>query len=440
MRRTSVLLATLALAAACDDGGSSITDAGPSDAPSADGDNQPDAAPAQVRVVVVDEAGPVAAVPVYFQDADGALVALQPTGADGVASVEMAAGGSVTALLPDPFNSAPRLATILAVAPGDVLRIRAPGAQLDVLLDLTIPADGTNGHYAVWTSCGSADVLIEPGSTVTFPVSLYGCGATTDFVVTADNGDGGPRSTFTATDVAVTNGQAVTLTGTYAAEVDGTLTYSNLGAGVSFMELGRAVVSSRGLLRQESLGVDVVAGVAAGTLTVPPLPAGLRLVASARGSEGSFSQHVVLEAPTAGDYTLDTTGLFLPVFTASASFDDATHAVTWTEATTGATPDLTFISLEISRSATKSSWTWDVVAPHDAAEVQLPVLPGAAAEYNAAAGDNTFIFGHLTAKVPGGYAAARPVALAIGSAEELAGGLTGRIVIEQQLLLFKRRR
>lgn len=440
MRRTLPLLPLLILAA-CDDGGGAITDAASIDTSMNDcGCVTTDAPDPMVTVQVLDTAGPLAGVPVYFLDGLGAPVAMSATDALGQAHAVMPTGGSVTAVMAD-AGFGDRLATALGVLPGDTIYVRARGGGADMLIDLTVPANGSNGHYMVDTTCGSADVLTEVGTTATFQVQLFGCGATTDFKVSADNGDGGPVSTFIATNVAVSDAAAVTLTGTYQPDTTVTQSYSNLPPPVSFVNGERAVVAARGSLWKTGVGLDVVAGAASGTFGVPVLGAtGPSLVAITTLNRNlGPSESRVLAHPADGDYALDATGVLLPPFIAGAQFDIATHTLAWTEDTTGATPDLTFASLQVDRSLLKQSWTWDVVAPHTATALVLPVLPGAAADYNPVATDDVFVNDHLTAALPGGYAVGRMYAHLATSFEHFASVLTGRLVIERQLILTKRR-
>lgn len=439
--RRSLSLIPLLILAACEDGGGAIVDAASIDATMNDcGCVSPDAPDPMVTVQVLDTGGPLAGVPVYFLDGLGAQVAMAPTDALGQAHAVMPTGGSVTAVMAD-TGFGDRLATALGVLPGDTIYVRARGGGTDMLIDLTVPADGTNGHYRVDTTCGSADVLTEVGTTATFQVQLFGCGATTDFKVSADNGDGGPVSTFIATNVAISDAAAVTLTGTYARDVDVTQSYSNLPASVSFLTGERALVAARGGMWTTSFGLDVVGGAASGTLAVPVVGAtGPTLVAITRVNRNlGPSESLVLAHPADGDYTLDAAGALLPSFTANAQFDIASHTLAWTEDATGATADLTFASLQVNRSLLKQSWTWDVVAPHAATSILLPVLPGAAADYNPIATDDVFVNDHLTAAVPGGYAVGRSYAHLATSLEHFASVLTGRLVIERQYIPTKRR-
>ena len=434
--RRSLSFLPLLLLAACDDGGGAIADAGSIDSPMNDCGCTGDAPDPQVTVQVVDDAGAVLGVPVHFLDNAGAQIAVVQTDALGQARAAMPTGGSITAVMTG-AGVGDRLATALAVQPGDTIFVRARGGGTDLTIDLTVPANGTNGHYMIDTPCGSSDTLTEAGATVTITMQLFGCGPTTDFKISSDDGDGGPVSTFVALGVPVSNAAAVTLTGTYAGDATVMHTYANLPTSVGFVTAGRAFAGGKGLVWSTSTGLDVVAGAATGSLSAPVLPAsGPGLVATTRVNRGvGFSDSLVLDNPVDGDYNLDATAVLLPAFTAGAGFDVATRTLAWTEEATGAAPDLTFASLQINRPSQKASWDWDIVAPHGAAQVVLPVLAGASADWNPIAGDDVWVNEHLTARVPGGYPAARRYVHTATGPEHFAGRLDGRMVIERQLIL-----
>lgn len=430
MRRTLVLASLLAAVAACDDSDPSIVDAASIDAAPSDCGCTPDTPLATVTVSVFDTVAPVAAVPVYFLDGAGALIATVDTDASGLARAEMPTGGSVTALLPT-GGSRPELATALGVQPGDTIGIRAPGGGTDMTIDLSFPANGSNGHYVVRSACGEADILIKGGSTVDTQLQLWSCGPRTDFVISADNGDGGPVSTFIAGDVAVANGATLTLTGTYVADVDVDTTFENLPVFQGSMQIERAILTTPFVVGRNGSTTDVINGTGATTLSVPVFTAPSRgaVVASGR-LYGNVSVAEVYET-AGGDYTLDTTGVFLPTFTTSADFDTATRTLSWGESATGAAPDLTLAQIEISRPSQKASWNWTVLAPHGGTSVQLPLLPGDGAEWNAVESDFSFVIDHLTGKINGGYRAAITVGLADAAPETLAHGF-GRLVLERR--------
>ena len=177
-----------------------------------------------------------------------------------------------------------------------MLRARVAGTFTPITIDLTIPANGALGHYHVDTTCGSSDQLLSPtGATVNFTMQLDGCGATTDFLVSSDNGDGGPVSTFVQTGVAVADQLAVTLTapGGYQALADATQSYTNLPQTITFMSFGRLVLSTTGVPWTWQTSADVVGGTAMGTVQVPTLPAaGAISAVTAETSDSPWSHSI----------------------------------------------------------------------------------------------------------------------------------------------------
>lgn len=432
MRRTLAFASLLVAAVACDDSDPTIADAREIDAVQNDCGCTSDTPSAQVTVAVFDITAPVAAVPVYFLDGAGALIATVDTDAAGLARAEMPTGGSVTALIPT-GGFAPDLATALGVQPGDTIGIRAPGGGTDMTIDLTFPANGSNGHYVINSACGSSDIVIKGGSTVNTQLSLWNCRGRTDFVISADNGDGGPVSTFVAGDVDIADGASITVSGTYVANIDVETTFQNLPGNHSSIHITRSVLTTPFVVASNWNTVDIVKGTGSTTESVPSITGPSRGSVIASGQlYGNRSVSGIYDVAL-GDYTLDTTDVFLRTFTRSADFDTTTRTLSWGESTTGVVPDLTLAMIEISRPSQKASWEWTVLAPHDSTSIQLPLLPGDAAGWNAVESDFSFVRDHFTAKLPGGYRTAVGVGLTNAEFEALAHTF-GRLVTERQHL------
>ncbi|MBP9168858.1 MAG: hypothetical protein KBG48_15780 [Kofleriaceae bacterium] len=427
--------ASLTALVACGDDPAAIVDASIIDSSTIDATQGSDPPPPMVTVLVTSGGTPVSGVPVFFQNADGTLVSATAT-TSGVASAVMGEGGYATAVLGgEAPQDRPTVTTFAGVKPGDTLRLTVPPPSASMSFALTVPANGTRGHYLATSPCGTTELFTEPGSTVTLDVTLFDCGATTDFLISSDNGDGGPVRAFLARDVAVADGVAVTLNGSYADAPAVDQTYTNLPGGLGVFRLTRELYTNRGRVWSVENTVDVVSQTAIASLVVPPVTGAIGVAIGTRESGGpSYSQ--ILEAPAPAAYTLDANGLFLPVFVDSPGFDQVNSTVSWTQTADGASPDLTMAQIEIGRSSLKTTWRWRIVAPHDGASVRLPVLPGDGAPLNPAFEDFVFVESVTTAKVPGGYDAVRADAFNVGSLGALAGQLTGRVVIEQSQLLF----
>lgn len=158
LRRTlllSALLASVGALAACgdDDSARKLPDAGLTDIDAAPA---PDAATAGVVTLTITQDGaPRAAVDVYFQAADGALVAKVPTDASGVASATMEPGGFVTAIGPFEVVEGPfQVKTFAGVKPGDQLRLDQDWRfTAPITVTVTVPFDESALYYDVYTTC-----------------------------------------------------------------------------------------------------------------------------------------------------------------------------------------------------------------------------------------------------------------------------------------------
>jgi hypothetical protein len=439
MARFNLLLPalTLLVLTACGEVSSTIVDAASIDGQTTDGGTDLDAASATaVQLTVRTANGPVrAGVPVYFQNADSTVVAMHLTGVDGIASQVMAPGGSVTALIEGSIvGNIDSVHTYSGVKPGDHLQLAVNPPFIGIAVDVTFPSLNSYTHYRVDTGCGGTEQFLTstPTSTVTLPVNLFACGVATDFVITTDNGDGGPQSMLVASNVAVADGTAVTLTGAYAAAVNTTVSVDGLSTSAGAFELGQAWVSPRGQFFQASGTVDALGGAATASLTTPTTAVGQGVVIStARVPFGGISGPVIAEVGVSGDHAIHAAGLTLHPFATTPQFDQTSHAISWTEDATGATPDLSYINLQVSRSATETQWTWEMVAAHQTT-MTLPVVPTDVADINVASNDFVILNGVATATGPGGYDAMRPIALGRDSLEALAAvvGSGQRVVFE----------
>src|SRR3954471_16107271 len=153
-------------------GGSSGSGHLPDASPLADG---PITGGQPVTLTVTDGGAPKAGVHVYFLNADSSPVATVDTGADGVASAVMAAGGSVTALDPSqPERPDHVLFTYLGVKPGDHLSLANSGGASDSFT-LSAPAVTGATNYDVFTTCGTDAIARDPagGPTASGMVNLF---------------------------------------------------------------------------------------------------------------------------------------------------------------------------------------------------------------------------------------------------------------------------
>jgi hypothetical protein len=406
-----------------------------------------DAMPAPVRLTITKNGTPARDVVVYFQNADSSLVATLTTDANGVAETLMPAGGFVTAI--NPFTTpipalggrlADQLRTFAGVKPGDrlVLTHVDPPGSFDVLV--TVPEISNGSRYEISTTCGSGSAAPNPPGVrlaASGSAQLAGC-ETTDFLVIAFINDEGERinSAFYHPDVKVEPGAQIDFTqppaDTYKDLRDVTFAYTNVPGNLNDLFATHYLASARGKLDRSFEGfIQVTDG--AGSLGVrEPDVDGLVGILATRGFI-SGQHHVLQWGPNTTEYSLDMTGVLLrDIESESSRYLIPEHQATWTEATTGAAPDLTTLELEVERTIPEGPvrvWNWRIAAPYTAGKVQFPTLP--IDTYTPTENDFRAVFKLINAKVPGGYDAVRANALDVqdnGNITGFVAGATGRVV------------
>lgn len=374
-----------------------------------------------------------AGVHVYFLNADGTVVKTADTDADGVASAVMAAGGSVTAI--DPVPGAVELAandhllvSYLGVKPGDHLALTgADDATLSFTLT-TPPVEGAVG-YDVITSCGAGALSPPQGEDpdASGELSLSRCRTGVDIAVVArgieGKGQSVPLSGFYQADTMPVADQTLALEGPYAALVKRKLTFENAPEDL-LLHVLHMPVTPRGLMQ-----FDVPMSGSTGDVDVPDIAP--LYTAVSMSFETGLNIHKVLDwgMPTA-DYKLDLANLLLPEFLEKPAYDFAAGKLAWSEATTGAVPDTTIVSIEAFRDATQQHWVWLALSPYSKNELKFPKLPTDVADWTPGEGDTVNVEGTSHLKVSGGgYDAirTRPIDLTTGDFALIAG-ITGRIV------------
>lgn len=435
----SALLASVGALAACgdDDSARKLPDAGITDIDAAPA---PDAATSGVVTLTITEDGaPRAAVDVYFQAADGALVAKVPTDASGVASATMEPGGFVTAVGPFEVVEGPfQVKTFAGVKPGDQLRLDQDWRfSAPITVTVTVPFDEAALYYDVYTTCSGRVQLTSAGSGAapSSPINLYGCGATTDLLIRTQDFNGQPIGSIYQAGVAVADGGAITITDAYTPEPAASIALTG-AAGFTFAYGDYRQITAAGTLASSTFGFDLSSG-AGMTAGARPVIAGVLGVVSATLSPfANVGQQTVIQwGPDSASPSIDVTGALLPEYLTVPALTVSTRTLAWTSIPSTATPDLALARLDLSRvdvlTDTTRFWSWDLVAPYDGTSLTLPPLPAEAATYNVVDGDSVTPWELLTARVPGGYDAVRAHALDDGGPTgPLAGQASGQIVLE----------
>ncbi len=429
MRFTRVLVVSLvaALAAACggDDVGS-LPDAPLFDALDAPPSGNP------VTLTVKRSGAPVPDVKVYFLDANSAVVKNTVTDATGVASAEMAAGGSVTAIVPSDLAvgvARDELLTFAGVKPGDQLKIGSFTDPVDTTFEIVVPADSdpTATTYTLFSTCGSADLTpatpVRIGNLPPKLITLFDCQGTADMMVVTTDANGGMKHTGFQGAVTITAGSPTTLAYTYAAPVTAVINVSNAPATVQAANATMGFLMPRGPLFSDSRQITLNGGNGTTRFAHPDIVPGSQRFNLTRFSPapGALSAQTTLSwIPATG--TTATVGLDyalgeLPPYTAAPAFDLTTHQLAWTEGTAALAPDLTAVDVQFTRPGRQ--WRWRIVAPRTGPSLTYPTVPTDVFDFNSAAADTTQISQVLNAKVDGGYDAVRADFYVLRSALQL---------------------
>lgn len=442
--RKAVLV--VALFAACgDDGVRHTPDATVHDGPVID-DAPIDAAETPVAITTTVGGQAAGGIHVYFQNADSSVVLATVTDASGNASAVMQPGGYVTAITPyNPpafASSSDQLSTFVGVKPGDHLVLAMPGSDLPISFTMTVPADQNPSAslYDVYSACSPGYTeLTNPGSAASpsGTVYLYGCGATTDFLVVALDSSGNALDYIFKQNVAVADQQAVDLTAeTYVASTTRTASYENAGnLSLSFTDTLLDVAAP-----MYSYGNFIGAAAISRSYAMPAFTGANDLMVT-HYTGNQDQEYFVDWGPYTATFTTDLAPRMLPDFQSSPSFDPATHTLSFTEAATGATPDFVYGSISASRSTASDShsWTWRIVAPH-ATSLVYPTLPTDVYDYNITANDLPGSPDAMIGKVPGGYDAVRPYLLSQFDApqpSQFALGPAGSATVEEWAALVR---
>lgn len=411
-------------------------------------DAAPDAPPPAATVRVTLGGVPARDQTVYFQSHDSATTVTVLTDADGVATSAVQAGDFVTVV--DPLAPETRaiglrahLSTFAAVQPGDHLFVDVPviAAQgASVQFTINVPNEQLGYDYVLYSTCGAAPigrgnsparakrpaggrkgaaVVVAP---VTASVKLFGCGGTADLLVVGADGEGGVHSWQYQPGVGLTEGGTVDFA-SYESVVDQAYSYT-APPGTQRVELTRELRTARGSLYSSlkaSVSFDGTAG--STTVAMPTPPGVVAITTSTVEPAQGFSRANYIEWGGNTAYALDIPTTALHAYSDVPVVDVAAHAVTWTQVVDGQTPQLTIASIQVARTDDNGphTWTWDLVAPWSEGSVAYPVLPTTLFDFNPAVSDQPLVLRLTTARVPGGYDAARPRVFA----GDLAGGVAG---------------
>lgn len=422
-------------------------------------DTSIDASVAPVTVTVTNLGEPTPGAHVYFVNPDGSLAKTADTDATGSASAIVEPGGSVTVL--KPFQQpqagkfvADELRTFAGVKPGDHLLLTrtVPDAVTFQLVGSIAP--GTESpfrvRYDVFSTCAPSEAAIFPGGggggsgdpTPGGPVTLQGCGTTADVAIVASE-DVTPRiATGIATTInwlgtifhagaTLSEGGTLDLSAdTYDAPQTVTFTLSNAPDTTSSIQVQHAPIVAHGPL---------------GPFSIDATDSPVTLNEARTGATKAITDISVFatnhhEVVDWGDFhdtvTLDLGPVLLKELV-GPTFDLAANKLVWTEAATGATPDVTLVGVTLRRidqqQETQTIWHWEVVGPYAAGQFVYPTLPSDVFDYTPKPDDDVFsVDPVVNVKLTGGYDALRAHAFDIADRQGFTGvvaGASGRAVI-----------
>lgn len=319
---------------------------------------------------------------VLFFDADGTLIVEAMTDADGRASSEVEAGGSVVCMLHADNDALPFApVAYVDVQPGDDLTYRLGLPSGTGTVSVTAPSQAAATQYRLGVACGSRSDFTF-GTSPMLVLGFAPC-ANADVLVSASNAGGflgvvgasqldtntavnlsGPYITPSAFQIAVTGIQ--NQTDTVDLEV--------------WHALGRAIVPSGfgGTFTPSANRVQ-----ASGQLAAVPNSSGRVLVSQKRS--GYMTSTAEIYRPYSADILIDTGAVAMP-WIAGPAVDIANHRVVWTREGSGSVDGMV-ANATFRRGGVTYAWT--VGGNPSGTELVLPVLPAPWGDYNPVATDET---------------------------------------------------
>lgn len=367
MRTKRPSLCSVILVAACGGGSTTVPDS-------------PDWGPSSgVRVTVTQAGQPVSALTVFFLEPDSLVAAMATTDAAGQASAPLHAGGSVTVVhAPLLSDAAVRdLDSWVAVQPGDDLALDLPVYRPAISLQVSAPATTMPGvaSYRIVTPCGGTGLFhVGQSERLDLVPNCTASTQTTDFVAFALDASGHELAALVMPHVAVSQGQQLTLTGTYQPVLDVPIMYANAG-GAQSMELSAYTVTADGRTLVANTSLHGTGGGLAGAFRWPA-----QLTTGTRALRSGPSGDLLTWGPISSTESLDLTARLGQQITSQVTIDEAHQQLAWTLAETGAPAQLAVASMSVDQGdGTNVAWT--IVAPGAAPQLALPQLPSSLIQF-----------------------------------------------------------
>ena len=340
----------------------------------------PDAAIPAVNITVTDPTtqGPLSEVSVIFNNPDGSQI-LRTTDSFGTASAEAEAGASVTIVVAPTGNHLYYLQTIEGVQPGDSLAMTGAGQPQRPILrgnsvTINFPQYDTLSVVDITATCANGNNQVGAGETSGTLGVFISCTHARFAAVALDGNNSEPTAYLVSDDQQFSNGDQITLTGTWTTVPTITTEFTDVPSNVNpdFVDVT--------LLNETDDMLDFAAlnsssDPTMSTFAIPSPPIGqesYELNSNLYDGGGDGVQIWTFSGATPPTQ-VDLGTSLLPWIDSAASYDVTSRQVQWPQMGSG-TPDVIYSELGYSL-ATGDAVTWDVVAPGDDTTVTVPQLP-----------------------------------------------------------------
>jgi hypothetical protein len=394
LRRSVAFFALASLAACGSKSSSNAIDAHSSDSSVPVVDAQVDAAPdgnpgAFVSIIVGGRitAEPFANATVVFLQPDDTLIATKQTDSQGEARQLMSRAGTVAVIRT--AGDQVLVDVLLGVKPGDHLRVGLATVVTPVTVvdSVYLPLASAGSVYDVRTSCsfsvvaGTSTRLSVPLEQPCLTPDIYG--RVTDGVTHQIRYLYKPMCERTGSE----NG--------YVVRDQVLQNFSTFNAGLTSIPLGfnETTISIAQLagtipVANDQLQQVPVLGAVSGALTITGIANATSTIDMSLRNSITGSVQFVRTRTAVASLNLDVAPRLLSTMTIP-SFDQANSRVEWNEAVSALTAEVANVVLDFERGPvqTPTKYTWNILGPHDAPGIHVPVLPASLMQYQPAATD-----------------------------------------------------
>lgn len=349
-------------------------------------DMGPPPAGAEATALVLRGGLPAANVTVAFHDADGAVVAVVATAADGRASAAIAEGGMITVPV-ERGGTGGELDTVTGVAPGETITFGLPanlvaGNEIGKIRVESTPVLNTPA-YTLDAGCHARDVAsVSPAPEIGIGAACVTAAGTASVLMVSRTQDGLPYSWASGTDVRVSsNGTANVVLSPWSAEFEGVNVISrNIPDGSIGLLGAAAAVHDDVPFRALAVANEVTAYPGATSsfiLGYPKYGEGFEYrVELVFGVDQDVTGKSVIVARVSGtpaNVDLDAASAYLPAITKATLVTGVAGATASWDGDASQAGDAALV--RFAATSASGSLRWNVLAASDAAAITLPNLP-----------------------------------------------------------------